>query len=87
MVTPTPYSWGTQGVIASIETKPLVVHQVSGAPHRRQRQLGSFEIRPASFRFASYLLGVSIADLDCVRDARSLADLAHCPACAPCQVD
>ena len=72
-------------MIASIETKPLVVHHVSGGPHRRQRQLGSFEIRPASLRIAGYLLGMSVPDLDCVRDARSRAALMHCPACDPRQ--
>ena len=69
----------------AVRPRPLVVHRVAHSP-RKPRSLGAFELRAARPRIGAILLGMSIADLDCVRDARSGADLTDCPDCA-CEAD
>ena len=69
--------------VTIVETRPLVVHAVTQWPFSRRGTEGGFEVRPVALRVVAVLLGITIADLDCVRTARSLADLRHCPACRP----
>ncbi len=67
----------------SIETRPLVVHQVTPWSPGGLRSPEGYDLRNARLRIASYYLGATVANLDAVRDARSLADIQHCPACGP----
>lgn len=70
-------------MVTIVETRPLVVHAVTQWPFGRGGTEGGFEIRPVALRVVAVLLGITVADLDCVRNARSLADLRHCPVCGP----
>ena len=67
----------------SIETRPLVVHQVTSWAPGRLRSPDAYDVRSARLRIATSMLGATVANLDAVRDARSLADIQHCPACGP----
>jgi hypothetical protein len=68
---------------ASTETRPLVVHRVTPWSPGGLRSPAGYDLRNTRLRIASYLLGATVANLDAVRDARSLADIQHCPACGP----
>ena len=65
------------------ETRPYVVHTVTRRLGVRPRSLGPFEVRAATPRIAAVLLGIAVADLDCVRDRDNLADLGRCPVRGP----
>lgn len=65
-----------------VGTRPVVVHAVTSWRSCRARSEGAFEIRPLSLRMAAAMLGMNVADLDCVRDARlGACDPCHCAAC------
>jgi len=69
----------------TVEKRPLVVHQVTSWPFPDRRGPEWCELRNATMRITTCLIGASVADLDVVHDARSLADIKHCPACYPHQ--
>ncbi len=68
-------------MVSGIVTRPFVVHEVMRWPAGRPRPLGEFELRTASLRIAASLLGVSVANLDCVLDARAQLGDGGCPDC------
>ena len=64
-------------------TKPVVVLQVTTrSPSGLHGPVG-YDLRGTRLRIVAYLLGATVANLDCVRDARSLAHIEHRPACEP----
>ena len=72
---------GKGSMVAAIDTQPFVVHEVRRWPAGRPRALGDFELRTAPLRIAANLLGVAVANLDCVRDARARVVEGNCPDC------
>lgn len=70
-------------MVTLVKTAPLVVHEVTRWPFCRHQDDGRFEVRPVRYRMAAALLGITVADLDCVRDAHSFADHEHCLVCGP----
>jgi hypothetical protein len=83
IVIPTQYFGGTQAMSVSVETRPLVVQQVTPWPLVRRHPPEWCELRTTRLPIAAAQLGVNVADMDIVREARSLADLHHCPFCRP----
>lgn len=62
------------------ETKPLVVLQVTTRSPGGLRGPAGYDLRGTRLRIVGYLLGASVANLDCVRDARSLVPIESFPA-------
>lgn len=70
---------GMQMTDSLIADRPFIVHKVSRWPRRERRPSGSFEVRPAPLRVATYFLGSDVADLERVRDAHRRPQPMHPP--------
>jgi hypothetical protein len=68
---------------ASTENRPLVVLQVTTRAPGGLRSPCGYDLRGTRLRIVAYLLGATVANLDCVRDARSLAPIVPCATCEP----
>jgi hypothetical protein len=64
-----------------VASRPLVVHEVTGTARRSARATAGYEVRAVTLAAIGYLLGVHVADFDCLRVAAALEDIECCPCC------